>query len=160
MSGRGWHLLWDDIALESWRADAACVGEDPRLWEPYEKPLSDYDLHRWGEAVRICATCPVRMECARDAKALDGGSVRGGMLVSHTGELKPVPRAAVRQPVGRPRDTSPVVCGTARSKRLHQRHHESCPECRTGQFGRQKIGEEWPVVSPNTVDKPRKRVAS
>lgn len=39
-----------------WRRDAACVGHDPDLFYP----LSERDA---GRAKRICASCPVSLEC-------------------------------------------------------------------------------------------------
>lgn len=58
-----------------WWSLAACVGHDPAWW-------SD-DLACRGEAVRICATCPVREQCLSDAlDHHDVGVIRGGMLLS------------------------------------------------------------------------------
>ena len=57
--------------MNDWRSQAACAGRDPRRWfaGPGVDPIGA------GVAARICATCPVRVECATEAVRLvhDGG---------------------------------------------------------------------------------------
>ena len=49
----------------TWQRHGACVGKDPELWFPEKR-------HRGGtptsdEPKRICASCPVQLECLRYA---------------------------------------------------------------------------------------------
>ena len=41
-----------------WRKDAACLGKDPGLWHALP---TEHAKQR--EAIAICASCPVRVEC-------------------------------------------------------------------------------------------------
>lgn len=42
--------------MTNWRENAKCVGLNPRWWD-YDHP------HEWVNGARICATCPVRVDC-------------------------------------------------------------------------------------------------
>jgi len=43
----------------TWRQSAACVGNDPRMWD-----IDNPD--QWSEAMTICSSCPVRQQCGND----------------------------------------------------------------------------------------------
>ena len=49
--------------MSDWRNSAACVGYDPALWFPGNSQL----MRR--EAIHICHTCPVMMQCRKYAEA-------------------------------------------------------------------------------------------
>jgi hypothetical protein len=61
-----------------WWHRAACRNHDPDWWEV---------KHRGNaEAIRICQTCPVKVECERDALALGAeGSIRAGQRFGRRG---------------------------------------------------------------------------
>lgn len=48
--------------MSDWRESAACAGYDPELWFPGNSKL----MHQ--EALHICHTCPVMMQCRRFAE--------------------------------------------------------------------------------------------
>lgn len=48
--------------MSDWRKSAACVGYDPALWFPGNSQL----MRR--EAIHICHTCPVMMQCRKYAE--------------------------------------------------------------------------------------------
>lgn len=77
----------------NWRLRSACQDEDPDLFYP-EKG----DAALRAPALRVCAQCPVRATCLRDA--LDSGDVefgiRGGLTAS---ARKAMYRAEQRQAV-------------------------------------------------------------
>lgn len=69
-----------------WRAEAACIGEDPELF---------FDPRRLDSARRVCAGCPVRTECLRDALARqDRWAVRGGRTPRERRQLPAGPTTA------------------------------------------------------------------
>lgn len=45
-------------AVDEWWAAAACRGHDLKLWFP--PPTGE---HTWNRGRRICATCPVALDC-------------------------------------------------------------------------------------------------
>ena len=48
--------------MSDWRKSAACAGYDPELWFPGNSQL----MRR--EAIQICHTCPVMMQCRKYAE--------------------------------------------------------------------------------------------
>lgn len=48
--------------MSDWRNSAACAGYDPALWFPGNSQL----MRR--EAIHICHTCPVMMQCRKYAE--------------------------------------------------------------------------------------------
>lgn len=48
--------------MSDWRKSAACAGYDPALWFPGNSQL----MRR--EAIHICHTCPVMMQCRKYAE--------------------------------------------------------------------------------------------
>ena len=48
--------------MSDWRKSAACAGYDPELWFPGNSQL----MRR--EAIHICHTCPVMMQCRKYAE--------------------------------------------------------------------------------------------
>ncbi len=71
-------LLLGSLDIE-WQQDAACKGEDPRIfWRPHE-----------AHAKAICARCPVIEDCLRHAlEADESGGVWGGMTDRERRALK------------------------------------------------------------------------
>jgi WhiB family redox-sensing transcriptional regulator len=57
--------------LGSWRAQAACQPGDHELFFPPEEERGEYFRLRVSLAKRICASCPVRRQCADYALAAD-----------------------------------------------------------------------------------------
>jgi WhiB family redox-sensing transcriptional regulator len=52
----------------AWRESAVCAGVDPELFFPAKG-----DAYAASRARRICAACPVRMECLEDALQREAG---------------------------------------------------------------------------------------
>jgi WhiB family redox-sensing transcriptional regulator len=82
----------------AWRAEAACAGTDPAVFE---------DQHRIGEAQQMCAGCPVMGHCRADQLAWESltgtrrrfpSGVVGGLTATGRHEIhyppKPKTRAA------------------------------------------------------------------
>ena len=65
----GPHAVAPDLG--SWRAQAACQLGDHELFFPPEEEQGEYFRLRVSLAKRICASCPVRRECADYALAAD-----------------------------------------------------------------------------------------
>jgi hypothetical protein len=77
--------------VNDWRAAAACAGRDPYLW--FVPP--SVDPTGAAVAAHICATCPVRRECAGEAIVLvrSHGTLYGTWAgVTMNGETSPVDR--------------------------------------------------------------------
>lgn len=53
-------------APDTWIAQSACAGDDPRLFFP-EDVEARYRTEAADAARAICATCPVRTDCLEDA---------------------------------------------------------------------------------------------
>jgi len=69
-----------------WQEQAACVGVDPRMFDP---PAGHEDAtERIDRAINICASCPVRSECLIDARTQRDDGVRGGLLLA-SGAIHP-----------------------------------------------------------------------
>jgi len=74
--------------LESWRDQAACLHSDlpASTWDDHldgtvRETETETERHsRHLDAARVCATCPVRGECALDVRPDDAG-IRAGCLV-------------------------------------------------------------------------------
>lgn len=65
-----------------WQDRAACQGMDPAIF---------FDSARWADGLRVCATCPVRVECLKDdLNTTDRASicgVRGGLTEGERRDL-------------------------------------------------------------------------
>lgn len=59
-----------------WHADAACLCEDPGLWDDDHRGAPVEEARVRALAVAICAECPVRQACL--AAALEEESAGGG----------------------------------------------------------------------------------
>lgn len=141
MSTAGQHsVVWPDITGQAWREQAACVGRDPRWWEPADSHVDLGDVARWTEAAKVCAGCPVLARCASDVTREDAGSIRAGLYVSGTGRLKAVPTLRGPRRTGGGQ-IPPSPCGTLAARRRHQNRKESCEPCRTGAFGKKALAE-------------------
>ena len=61
---KGQHGTGPDVNVTpmwaSWRKNAACVGNDPNLWD------IDSSVDQWFKGATICAECPVRQQCLTD----------------------------------------------------------------------------------------------
>lgn len=73
---------------DNWRDRAACLGADPRLFDPLDgsetnKLGTAAEAHpRIQEAIAVCRRCPVRADCGRHAGKEEGvwaGSYRSKM---------------------------------------------------------------------------------
>ena len=73
---------YETRADTKWLTLAACVGEDPTMFDHENK-------HRHGDAALICNTCPVRADCLADALAdPNAWGIRAGQLIE-AGKRKP-----------------------------------------------------------------------
>ena len=101
-----------------WMRDAACRGMDPELFFP-ERGASPAD---YEEARAVCATCPVRQECAEYAVPEKHG-IWGGLSERERRRVRSGGPAAV--PLGPIR-----THGTESGYRAHKRRGESaCALC-------------------------------
>lgn len=102
--------------MTDWRADAACLGEDPNLFHPESMD----DENAW-EARRICRGCPVAEACLRDAlETNDRFGIRAGLSPKQRTNLK-----AGRKPQ---RHRKPRTSRSNASKTHCIRGHEFTPE--------------------------------
>jgi hypothetical protein len=77
------------MARDEWLAGAACAGHpDPTLWDldHTRHTLEAPPCAKCSAALRVCAGCPVRVRCARQA-IVDGDvyTVRGGWSLQPAG---------------------------------------------------------------------------
>lgn len=68
------------IARQSWRDRAACLREDPQLFDP---PSHTDDATRLLAALSICQGCPVRDLCLLDGITAHESGVWGGRLLDY-----------------------------------------------------------------------------
>lgn len=75
-----------------WRAQAACRDSDPQLFDPLNaEELRAHGGHPNGhnrihEAISICRTCPVQVDCERFAEDERATGVRGGRYRRKSGD--------------------------------------------------------------------------
>lgn len=90
--------------LASWRAQAACQLSDHELFFPPEGEQGEYFRLRVSLAKRICASCPVRHQCADYAVAADERyGVLGGLTAEERAPAGASPRRGLTQGEGRRR---------------------------------------------------------
>lgn len=83
----------------NWHLDAACVGQDPLMWETQNM------RQRAGAnalAVSICKSCPVQAECLTEALEVEQGfagryHIYGGLLPEQRAKLDKGPRHPKRR---------------------------------------------------------------
>lgn len=100
---------------EMWHDLAICTQTDPELFHP-EKGGSGAK-----EAKKICASCPVRLQCLQHALDNDEKyGIWGGLSERERRRLTNADQA--------PTDTG--ICGTAQGYQRHRyRGEQACPEC-------------------------------
>jgi hypothetical protein len=101
-----------------WRGSAACVGVDPRLFDPPEWYESAHAVRsRLRTAGAVCARCPVVAACLQDAVDCGDVGFRGGILLvrRNLSAARPAPRVVERRL--RP-------CGTEAAWKRHCRYGE------------------------------------
>lgn len=77
------------MTLGDWISDAACRGMDT---ESFFLPPHDREAR---VALRVCAACPVRVDCLQDAYATDAYGVWGGTTERQRGrQTRPLLRVA------------------------------------------------------------------
>ncbi len=85
------------IRDQTWRGHAACRGADPELFFPAPPPACRGKAVREAlalaevstrEAKAICARCPVRVECVRDAMESGEQGILGGLTDAEREALK------------------------------------------------------------------------
>lgn len=106
-----------------WMADAACSSSDPEQWFPEKGHLP-----KSHPAMRICAECPVRIECLEyavtDPSRLDG--IWGGLSVNQRRQIRS--RRGIRTRVI---GNTLEMCGTPAGAARHRRAGEKpCSRCR------------------------------
>lgn len=72
-----------------WRQLGACKGCDPDMWvtPPKEVKGNEAAIELAAVAMSICRTCPVAMDCARDAKEKGAaGQIRAGVPYDQQGQ--------------------------------------------------------------------------
>jgi WhiB family redox-sensing transcriptional regulator len=70
-------LLFDGQRPPAWRNRAVCADSDPALFFPGPRPHAAATANR---AKRICAGCPVRVECLADVMAWEQPGHRHGVV--------------------------------------------------------------------------------
>jgi hypothetical protein len=94
--------------------DAACGGQDPNMWVTPSKADGAEKTGRMAAARRallICATCPVRQQCAADAEQQrPKGMIQGGRVYDESGHPYPDCRVCGR----------PILSGDSRSATCEQ----------------------------------------
>lgn len=67
-----------------WQDQAACLGVDPRLFDPIDR--HDHDTpSRFRDARSVCSGCDVKADCITDAKQTFASGIRAG-LYFHSGQ--------------------------------------------------------------------------
>jgi hypothetical protein len=122
------------LATETWREDALCLTADPELFYP------DAGHSTSAPARKICASCPVLIECRnyalgrREKFGIWGGwtydqrcDYLAGRPVREYEPKEPrQPRVRARRRTRRSQaELGPVRCGTRRGYRKHLRHGET-----------------------------------
>jgi WhiB family transcriptional regulator, redox-sensing transcriptional regulator len=70
--------------VSEWVEQAVCRSVDPDMWFP-----DDGMNNRWNPVFKICASCPVRAECLREAFDLDMQyGIWGGTTANKRGKFK------------------------------------------------------------------------
>lgn len=64
---------WFEIGRPEWMSEGACIGSDPDLFFP-----ARHETGALAEALAVCRTCPVRVECLEYAVANRDAGVWGG----------------------------------------------------------------------------------
>ena len=68
-----------------WLRDAACRRSDFSIWDTPSQRSGISETH---PALGLCATCPVRIDCALDAlECGDVGVIRAGVPIPETGRI-------------------------------------------------------------------------
>ncbi len=109
------------VRVAGWMDRAACLGVDPEVFFPDRG-----DLHGLGEALAVCAGCPVRHECLEFALSenLTHGVYGGMPQTLRRTERTRRGLAAYRHRYGL------RLHGTEAAYRRHLRHGERpCPPC-------------------------------
>lgn len=79
--------------MRLWVMDAACSGTDPLMWEEgLGRPRKNGATNGWlVDARRVCARCPVTLECLADAILTEHTTarvtIRAGMTGTHRTSL-------------------------------------------------------------------------
>lgn len=80
---------------EPWRADAACLGENPEWWHPRVAKVQTLDERRQtAMAVEICGECPVRAKCLGFALDHREFGIWGGTTENQRRRLRRLSRIA------------------------------------------------------------------
>ena len=70
--------------MSEWAEQAVCRSVDPDMWFP-DEGLNN----RWNPVFKICASCPVRAECLREAFDLDMQyGIWGGTTANKRSKIK------------------------------------------------------------------------
>ena len=70
----------------TWRESAACAGVDPEMFFPGTGGNRHMDTY--AEARRVCARCPVTLQCLEDALAHEEWGMRGGLTPDEQHQLR------------------------------------------------------------------------
>ncbi|CAM5591620.1 WhiB family transcriptional regulator [Streptomyces purpurascens] len=114
----------------NWRQYAACIGIDPRAFFP----VGYHARAQVNAARRVCATCPVRQQCA--AFAIEVGEhngIWGGMSQQELRQKRRRFRARTDTTSPKPpaKKREPAKCGTRAGYQKHLREKtEICAPCR------------------------------
>jgi hypothetical protein len=99
---------------QHWSIDAACGGTDPNMWVTPSKADGVEKVARMAvarQALLICASCPVRRQCAADADEYrPKGLIQGGRVYDEAGHPYPDCRVCHR----------PILSGDCRSVTCEQ----------------------------------------
>lgn len=119
--------------MTDWTA-AACIGHDPALWDApmvtgRGKKTIPAHPERLTQAVAICQSCPIALDCVADAiEHADVGVIRGG-LTDRERPKSGQPRPRWGEWAGS--QDGPIRCGTVSGYHTHHRRGKSpCEACR------------------------------
>ena len=97
MVGSGAPMM--DDTLPDWRAEAACVTADPELFFPFA--AGALSARQANQARRICARCPVRVQCLKFAMDIpEAHGIWGGTTPQERLRQRRRDRERNRRPAG------------------------------------------------------------
>jgi hypothetical protein len=119
-----------------WDQRAACANPDyDPVWWDVPAPTDILDRYaatdRAGGALKVCAGCPVRRQCAADAERdRPQGVIRAGVIHGDHGEVLTLDDLRRRR-ISKPPKSDVQPCGTVTAESRHRYHREEpCEACK------------------------------
>jgi hypothetical protein len=105
------------VLTDAMRAQGACIGEDPHLFDPREPRDPDAN-YRYSAALRICRGCPIRDACRDEAASWgDAWGIFGGLMFAD-GKTAWQPAMAEKPPASVQPGPGPRIASAASRDRL------------------------------------------